>query len=116
MDWRADTRDPGSRQAETRSQIRHRALGVRLHDVRAAQRAGGGGRPPVLRVERPGSHSRSWLAPSVVRALEILLEVGQVAPRARVHGSQPARFLGATWVSRRSRPLERNPVLVAGAI
>ncbi len=48
-----------------------------------------------------------------VRAFEVLLEVGQVASRARVHGTQPAGILGAAWVPRRSRSMEGDTLLVA---
>src|SRR2546426_5646731 len=113
LDGRSGPRDPRSGQAQARGEIRDGALRVRVHDLGAAQRAGRRGQASLLRAERRGPDPRAWLAAAPVRAFEILLEVGQVAARARVHGTQPARFLGATRLSRRSRPLERNEVLVA---
>src|SRR6266576_720412 len=113
MDGSADSRDPGSRQAKTSGEIRQRALRVRVQDVGAVICSGERREPSVLCVEWFGPHAGTWVAAALVRALEIFLEVGQVAARARVHGTQPAWFLGAAWVSRRGRPLERDEVLVA---
>src|SRR5437016_13729071 len=113
MDGRADPRDPGSGQAAGLGEIRDGALRVRLHDVRASVRARRAGQPAVLRLEWRGPHARARLAAASFRALEVLLEIGEVVARAGVHGTQPARVLGATWLPRRSRPLERNEVLVA---
>src|SRR5258708_15884811 len=115
MDGGANSGDPRPREAAAVSQVCQRTLRIRVHDLDSAERAGLPGQPPVLRVagRRPDAGAR--LAAAVVRAVEILLEVGQVAARARVHGSQPTWFLGAAWVSRRSRPLEGDTVLVIRA-
>src|SRR5205823_4986100 len=113
LDRSADPRDPRPSQAEARCEVRHRALRVRLYDVGPALGSRRRRQPALLRVERGGPDTRARLAAATVRALEVLLEVCKVVARARVHGTQPARLLGATWLSRRSRPLERNKVLVA---
>src|SRR6266550_955011 len=114
MDRGAHPRDPGSRAAKTRSEVRDGPLRIRLHHVGSAERARRRRQPPLLRVEWRRFDAGPRMAAAAVRALEIFLEVCEVVARARVHGAQPARFLGATRLSRRRRPLERNKVLVAG--
>src|ERR1700692_3389902 len=115
MDGGAHSGDPGSRQAEAGGEVRERPLRVRLYDVGSAERVELCGQPLVLCVAGRGPDPGARLAVALVRALEIFLEIGQMAARARVHGSQPARFLGAAWISRRGRPPEGNKVLVARA-
>jgi hypothetical protein len=104
-----------ARVSQARGEVRNGALRLRLHDLGSAQRSGRRRKPALLRLERGGPHPGPRLAPSPVRALQVLLEVCKVVARARVHGTQPARFLGATWLSRRSRPLERDKVLVTAS-
>src|SRR5712692_10440693 len=116
MDGRADLRDPRSRQAQARGEVRERPQRVRVHDLGAAGRAGGRGQPVVLRLEWERPDARAWLASAPVRPVQVLLEVGEVVARSRVHGTQPTWILGAAWVSRRSRPMEGDPVLVATAV
>src|ERR671936_835296 len=113
MDWRPDPRDPRPRPARAPGEVRDGALRVRLHDLAAALCPGWRGQPALLCLERRGPDTGPRLAAAPFRALEVLLEVSEVVARARVHGTQPARFLGATWLPRRSRPLEGNKVLVA---
>src|ERR1700736_3479307 len=100
MDRRADPRDPRSGQAQTRGEVLHGPLRVRLHDLGSTFRSGRRAEPAVLRVEWPGPDAGPRMAPAAFRTLEVLLEVGEVVGRARVHGTQPARFLGAARVSR----------------
>src|ERR1700730_8730733 len=100
MDRRAHPRDPRTRQAQTRSQVRNGPLRVRVHDVGSTFRSRRRAEPAVLRVERPGPYAGPRMAPTAFRTLEVLLEVGEVVARARVHGTQPARFLGAARISR----------------
>src|ERR1700737_2767800 len=100
MEGRAHPRDPRTRQAQTRSQVCNGPLRVRVYDLGSTFRSERRAEPAVLRVEWPGPDAGPRVAPAAFRTLEVLLEVGEVVARARVHGTQPARFLGAARVSR----------------
>src|SRR5439155_21130457 len=108
MDGRVAQGDPGPCPSQARGQVRDGPLRARLHDLGPAQCAGRRPEPSLLRLEWRGPDPRARLALETSRPVQVLLEVGQVAARARVHGTQPAWFLGAGWISRRSRTLARG--------
>ena len=65
---------------------------------------------PHLR--RPAARARPRRAPAAARAQALLLEVGEVPPRARGHARGPDGLLGAQRLPQRGRSLEGGEALV----
>src|SRR5207244_6835383 len=93
MDGRADRGGPGPCPSQARGLVRDGPLRARLHDLGPAQCAGRRPEPSVLRLEWRGPNPRARLALEASRPVQVLLEVGQVAARARDCGTQPSWIL-----------------------